>query len=93
MPTDPRAIAERGAQIYAAKYKQEYEKLHRGQYAAIDVKSEQAFVSLTPEAAINAAKAANPSSLIHLIKIGSPGVFRVGYSASGAKRGDWLFGQ
>lgn len=93
MPTDPKTIADRGAQIYAAKYQKAYEADFPGQYAAIDIQSEEAFVAPTPEGALRAAQAKNQKSMFHLIKIGSPGVFRVGYSASGARRGDWVFGQ
>ena len=95
MSTDPKTIADRGAQIYAAKYQQAYEADYPGQFAAIDIQSEEAFVALTPEEAIRTAQSKNKSagSMFHLIKIGSPGVFRVGYSASGARRGDWVFGQ
>lgn len=93
MPTDPKTIADRGAQIYTAKYQQAYEANHPGQYAAIDIHSEEAFVAPTPEDALRAAQAKNKASMFHLIKIGSPGVFRVGYSSSGARRADWIFGQ
>lgn len=93
MSTDPKTIADRGAQIYAAKYQDTYEAEYHGQYAAIDIQSEEAFVSPTPEGALRTAQAKNPRSMFHLIKIGSPGVFRVGYSASGARRGDWIFGR
>jgi hypothetical protein len=84
MPTDPNTIAERGNQIYATKYQQAYEAEHPGQYIAIDVQSEEAIVAPTPEDALRAARSKNESSMFHLIKIGSPGVFRVGYLASGA---------
>jgi len=91
MPTDPNAIAERGTQIYATKYKAAFEANHPGQFAAIDIHSEEAFVKPTPEEALRAAQAKNPKSFFHLIKIGAPGVFKVGYS-SGVKSGDWVFG-
>ena len=93
MPTDPKTIADRGAQIYEAKYQQAYEANHPGQYVAIDIQSEEAFVAQTPEEALRTAQVRKPGSMFHLIKIGAPGVFRVGYSASGARRGDWIFGR
>jgi hypothetical protein len=93
MSTDPKTIADSGNRIYAEKYQQAYEANYPGQYAAIDVQTEEAFVAPTPEAAIRAAQAKNRGTMFHLIKIGSPGVFRVGYSASGVRRGDWVFGQ
>lgn len=90
---DPKVIAERGAQIYATKYQKAYEAEHPGMFVAIDVQSEVAFVAPTPEDAIRAAQAKNPSGIFHLVKIGSPGVFRVAYSSFGASRGDWVFGR
>ncbi len=93
MPTDPKTIAEQGTKIYAAKYQSEYEEEYPGQYVAIDVRSEEAFVRLTPEEALLAAQAAKPEGMFYLLKVGSPGVFRVGYSASGGHRGDWIFGR
>lgn len=92
-PTDPQTIADRGAQIYAAKYQQAYEANYPGQYAAIDVETEEAFVKPTPEEALREAQAKSPRSMFHLIKIGAAGVFRVGYSASGVRRGDWISGR
>jgi len=82
MPIDPNAIADKANHIYVTKYQKAYEADHRGEYAAIDVQSEEAVVAPTPEDALRAAKAKNESSMFHLIKIGSSGVIRVGYSAS-----------
>lgn len=92
-PTDPKTIADRGSQIYSTKYQKEYEEKYSGRYAAIDIQSEEAFVAATPEEALRTAQNRHPNSMFHLIKIGAPGVFRVGYSSSGARRGDWVFGR
>ncbi len=93
MPIDPKTIADRGAQIYATKYQETYEAQFPGQYAAIDVQSEEAFHAPTPEEALRLAQAMSPRGLFHLVKVGSPGVFRVGYSSSGVRHGDWIFGR
>ena len=91
MPDDPRSISERGEQIYETKYRAELEAKHRGMYAAIEIHTEAVFVEATPEAAIEAGVKANPSGAFHLIRIGSRGVYRVGYSSCRALDGDWLF--
>ena len=88
MLIDPETIADSGTQIYAAKYQHAYEADYRGQFAAIDVQSEEAFVRPTPEEALRAAQAKNPRGMFHLVKIGFPGVFRVAYSSPGARRGN-----
>jgi len=93
MPTDPKGIAERGTQIYAAKYQEKLEKEYPGQFVAIDVRSEEAFVKASPEDALRAAQQKNPHGMFHLIRIGSPGVFRVGYASSRSQRGNWIFGR
>ncbi len=86
--TNPKAIAEAGEKIYAEKYRDEFEAMYRGQFAAIDVKSGLAYRGVTPEQALGAARQAAPGGLFHLIRIGQPGAFRVSYSAD-AKL-DWL---
>ncbi len=91
MTHNPAAIAEAGERIYREKYRAEYEHAHSGKYAAIDVDSEQIFVAATAEDALNAARRANPAGVFHLIRIGSPGVFRTAYAE--ASIGDWIFGR
>ena len=77
----PEAIAERGEAIYRNKFKEEYEKSHAGKFVAIEIDSEEAFLGSTPEEAIAAAQRARDGGLFHLIRVGSPGVYRVGYYA------------
>jgi hypothetical protein len=87
----PREMAERGEEIYARKYKAEYEKKYFGKFLVIDLKSEKAYVG---DSDINAYKAASqeaPDSLFYLIRIG----FRAAHKMSGhapANRHDWLYG-
>jgi hypothetical protein len=92
-PMDPKVVAERGAKIYAAKYQTAYEAEHGGMYVAIDVQSEAAFVAATPEDALRAAQAKSPGSGFYLVKIGSPGVFRVAHASPGGRGGNWVFGR
>jgi len=77
MMTTPREMAARGERIYAEKYKQDYEAKYRGQFAAIDVISEKAFVAEFADDVLQKARKAEPAGVFHLIKIGFSGAFRV----------------
>jgi len=87
--TNPHVIAKAGQEIYEKRYKAAYEREHGGKFVAIDVATEAAYLAETPEAALHAAKGASPSGVFHLIRIGSPGAFRVSYTSNG--RDSWLF--
>jgi hypothetical protein len=87
---NPGEIASAGQKIYDEKYRAEFEAKHPGQYVAIDVNSKKAFVAETPSAAVKAAQKESPQALVHLIRIGSSGAFKVSYRANGAR--DWVFG-
>jgi hypothetical protein len=91
MPTSLAEIAERGEAIYKERYRQEDEAKYRGRFVAIDVITEDTHVAETPEGALEQARKENRSGLFHLIRIGSPGVYRVAYTA--AQDGDWLLGR
>jgi hypothetical protein len=71
-------IAERGAEIYERLYRAGFEPKWTGRYAAIDVNSERAFVEDFPEEALSRARAALPEQLFYLVRIGSPGAFKIG---------------
>ncbi len=88
MPITPQEITERGAALYRERFQREFELAHPGQYLAIDVTTEAAFVADLPEEAMKLAQSANPKGFFHLVRIGSPGVYRVGYTQS--NRG-WIF--
>lgn len=88
-PSNPRALAEAAEKIYSAKYRVDFETLHIGKFAVIDVVTEQAYLGETPEEAYNQARQAAPKGLFHLIKVGEPGAFRVSYAADA--RVDWVF--
>ena len=67
----PREIAEKGNAIYKANYKRAYEKRYSGQYVAIDVETNAAFVASSAAAAIsNAQVTGKEGALFHLIRIG-----------------------
>jgi hypothetical protein len=76
----PNSIAEKGETIYREKYQAEYEAKYPGKYLAIDVNSAKPFVADTPESAVESLLRENPSAYYHVMRIGAPGVYRVGYA-------------
>lgn len=86
----PKQLAEKGEAIYKQKYQQEFERLHPGKFAAIDIDTEKAYIADTPEAAVEALQKVRPAGFFHLVKIGSTGVFKVGFSVH-PNGCDWFF--
>ena len=82
--SNPQAFADRGESIYREKYKDRYEDLHGGQFVAIDVATEEAYVGGSPVEAMNKGRNADPTGLFHLIKVGSAGAFRVRHTSDAA---------
>lgn len=89
LPSNPKAIAETGEKIYNEKYRAQYEADHSGKFVAINIRTEHATLGDTPEKALEDGKNADSSGVFHLIKIGSPGAFRVSYAQHGSN--DWLY--
>ncbi|HYL84236.1 MAG TPA: hypothetical protein VE263_08385 [Candidatus Angelobacter sp.] len=78
----PQDISDRGDALYKSKFQALYEKQHPGKFLAIDVVTQEGFLGDSPEQALEAAQAQNINGYFHLVKIGSPGVFRVSFSRS-----------
>ncbi|MGA3162360.1 MAG: hypothetical protein ABSC77_14225 [Terracidiphilus sp.] len=74
---NPNDAAELGEKIYRDRYKEQYEREHPGMFVAIDVLTEAAFISETPEGALDSAYVAAPDGIFHLIQVGHAGAFRV----------------
>lgn len=87
--SNPKAIAERGEEIYDKKFRSSYESTYPGQFVAIDVITEEAYVANSPLAALELARAKSPKGLFHLIRVGAAGAFRVSYTNNATS--DWLF--
>ena len=75
---DPKAISEKGTEIYNAKYRTEYEQKYPGKYLAVNIFDEAVTLGDTASSALLEAKQSNPNGLFHLIWIGHPGAFEVG---------------
>ena len=87
--SNPKAVAERGEEIYTQKYKGAFESEHPGKFVAIDVMSEKAYIGDSPVEALEAARKDAPKGLFHLVRVGSRGAFRVSYTNNAAV--DWIF--
>lgn len=79
----PEKIAQAGERFYAERHKAKLEASHNGQFVAINVLTGDAYVGQFSEMALEAARKAAPNGVFHLIRIGSPGAFRVSYSTPG----------
>ena len=88
---NPSEMAAAGEKIYQERYKAAYEKEHAGKYVAINVRSGNATIGDTPEAAMNAARTEAGDGMFHLIRVGFPSVYS---SSSQIPYGpkDWIFG-
>ena len=76
----PDKIAEAGEKIYLERHKASLEPAHKGEFVAIDVVTGEGYVGRFPEEAIQRAKEAAPHAVLHLIRIGAPGAFKVSYT-------------
>jgi hypothetical protein len=70
-------IADQGSAIYDRLYRTDFESKWLGRYAAVDVKSEKAVVEDFPETALAKARAEFPDGIFYLVRIGSPGAFKI----------------
>jgi hypothetical protein len=89
--SNPKAAAELGEKIYQERYKEAYEREHPGMFVAINVLTGDAYVSATPEDALDDAHRAAPNGVFHLIQVGHAGAFRVSYAQSQSPNVDWIF--
>ena len=80
-----RDIAQRGEAIYSEKYKHDFEKHHKGQFVAINVKTSEATTANTSEEAVRLAMEKDPSGLFHLVRVGHQSAFEAGWYMSCAK--------
>jgi hypothetical protein len=76
------SIIRRGEEIYARKYKSDYEPLYRGKFVAINIDTEKAYISDFSGDAIIAALHDSPEGFFHLIRIG----FRAAHKLRGHVR-------
>lgn len=87
--SNPKVAAELGEKIYRDRFKDAYEREHAGKFVAINVTTGDPYIADTPEGALDAAYAAAPTGLFHLIQVGHSGAFRVSYTQTSGM--DWIF--
>jgi hypothetical protein len=85
---NPDKIAEEGERVYKERHRERLEKEFPGQFAAIDVGTGEAYVGEFPEVALKHAQEASPHAVVHLIRIGAEGAFKVSY-AGARPRSTW----
>lgn len=73
---NPHEIAAKGSDIYNRRYRAEFERLHKGEFAAIDIDQETAYLADLPENALAKARAARPEGVFFLLRVGSAGAFK-----------------
>ncbi len=89
---NPQEIVTQGQKIYDEKYRVKFEKQHPGQFVAIEIQSKEAFVGETPERAYELVQKKHPMGVFHLIKIGSPGAYKVSYTSNASNASsNWFF--
>ena len=77
----PDEIVARGEKIYNEKYREEYERRYHDSFVVIDIRSGDVWRSRKPEKAFEAAKKKAPEGVFYLIRVGSPGAFRMSYTS------------
>jgi hypothetical protein len=87
--TEPssKEIADQGSAIYNRLYRTDFESKWVGRFAAVDIRSEQAVVEDYPETALAKARAILPDGVFYLVRIGSPGAFKLSRRVADARPG------
>ena len=91
--TNPGKIADAAEKIYDERYRKDLEERHSGQFVVIDVKSGEAYRGEFAEDALTVARERAPHGVFHLIRIGSPGAFRVSYVGQQTASWNWTLRQ
>ena len=79
LPMSPAEIANVAERIYEEQFQEGLEKEHAHGFVAIDIVSKTAHFGQEPEDALEKAQESAPDGVFHLIKIGAPAAFRIGF--------------
>ena len=74
---NPRDLAAKGGHIYETRYRSDFERRYSGQFAAINIETEDAYVADSPEEALGKARTASPEGIFYLVRVGRRGAFKV----------------
>lgn len=84
----PEQIAERGQKLYEEKLKAVLEPTQKGKFAAIEAESGDYFLADTLLEVLQKAKEKYPDRILHTVRVGYEGVFKMGsYSGKGFSYG------
>ena len=75
-------IVEKAEKIYAERHRQACERDHLGAYAVIDLTDGAIYIGEFAEIAFEKAKESSPKGIFHLIRIGAPSAFNLGFLGS-----------
>ena len=88
VPTlSPTRLAERGRELYAERFRPKFDPGHKGEYLAIDVEAETAYLGKTPLQALETGESAHPEGFFYLLRIGMPGVYKLRSGGSTSRAG------
>jgi hypothetical protein len=73
----PRVVAERAERIYAQRYQVDYEQRHHGQFVAIDIDTERAYIGATAKEAWLKGLRASLTATLFLVRVGFPAAFEL----------------
>lgn len=79
----PEQVAEKGAEIYEKKLKSALEPEHKGKFVVIDVISSEYFLGDNLLEALENARKKYKDRLFHSVRVGFPGVFKLGTYTKG----------
>ena len=80
----PTEIVGAAEKIYNERYREEYEKSFHDHFVIIDIRTGLAYHEEWPERALAVAREKAPNGIFHMIRVGSPGAFRVSYTRENA---------
>ena len=72
----PGKIVQEANRIYKENFQEDYERNHRGKYAAIDVRTGRAYLGSSSDDALRKARREAPHGVFHLIRVGFRSAFR-----------------
>lgn len=72
----PNKIVQEANRIYKENFKEDFERNHKGKYAAIDVRTGHAYLGSSSDDALRKARKAAPRGVFHLIRVGFRSAFK-----------------
>ncbi len=75
-------IVERAEKIYEEKHRQTCEADHLGEYVVVDLTKGEIYIDKYAEGAMEKANRHSPNGIFHLIRIGAPSAFNLGFLGS-----------